>query len=161
MIFPPQVDIVEDHVNDALAKGAKAIVGGHRGEGAGHFFEPTVLVDVDHSMKIMQQETFGPTLPIMKVKDAEEAVRLANDTSYGLGGIGVQSGYRQGQGDRRARGLRGGVRQRRVHRNLAAMELPMGGVKESGAWATATPREASASTAPSGAPDHSATGAQA
>ena len=58
MIFPPQVDIVEDHVNDALAKGAKAIVGGHRGEGAGHFFEPTLLVDVDHSMKIMQQETF-------------------------------------------------------------------------------------------------------
>ena len=52
MTFPPQVDLVEDHVNDALSKGARALTGGHRGEqNGGHYFEPTVLVDVDHSMK--------------------------------------------------------------------------------------------------------------
>jgi acyl-CoA reductase-like NAD-dependent aldehyde dehydrogenase len=131
MIFPPQVDIVEDHVNDALAKGAKAIVGGHRGEGAGHFFQPTVLVDVDHSMKIMQQETFGPTLPIMKVKDAEEAVRLANDTSYGLGGSVFSRDTAKGRAIAE-RVDSGAVCVNDAVINLAATELPMGGVKESG-----------------------------
>ncbi len=82
--FPPQLEIVDEHVRDAVAKGAKVLVGGHRRQGDGRFFEPTVLVDVDHSMKCMQEETFGPTLPIMKVADAEEAVRLANDSTYGL-----------------------------------------------------------------------------
>ncbi len=82
--FPPQMDIIEDHVNDAVAKGARAVVGGHRKEGPGDFFEPTVLVDVDHTMKAMTEETFGPTLPIMKVRDAEEAIRLANESPYGL-----------------------------------------------------------------------------
>jgi acyl-CoA reductase-like NAD-dependent aldehyde dehydrogenase len=131
MTFPPQVHIVEDHVNDALQKGAKAIVGGHRRQGAGHFFEPTVLIDVDHSMKIMQQETFGPTLPIMKVKDAEEALRLANDTSYGLGGSVFSRDTTKG----RALAERvdsGAVCVNDACVNLAASELPMGGVKESG-----------------------------
>ena len=82
--FPPQLDTVEDHVRDAVAKGAKVLVGGHRRPGEGRFYEPTVLVDVDHSMKIMRDETFGPTLPIMKVSDVDEAVRLANDSDYGL-----------------------------------------------------------------------------
>ena len=57
---------------------------GHEGQG-GYWFEPTVLVDVDHTMECMREETFGPTLPIMKVADAEEAIRLANDSPYGLG----------------------------------------------------------------------------
>ncbi len=85
MTFPPQVDIVERHVEDAKAKGAKILVGGHRGKGKGYWFEPTVLVDVDHTMECMTEETFGPTLPIMKVADAEEAIRMANDSPYGLG----------------------------------------------------------------------------
>ena len=131
MIFPPQVDIVEDHVNDALAKGAKAITGGHRGEGPGHFFQPTLLVDVDHSMKIMQQETFGPTLPIMKVKDAEEAVRLANDTSYGLGGSVFSRDTAKGEAIAR-RVDSGAVCVNDACINASATELPMGGVKESG-----------------------------
>ena len=64
---------------------------------AGHFFEPTVLVDVDHTMKCMTEETFGPTLPIMKVRDDEEAVRLANDSPYGLGGVGLLARHRKGE----------------------------------------------------------------
>src|SRR5207244_931217 len=68
--FPPQLDTIKDHVTDAIQKGARVLTGGQQVPGAGRFFEPTVLVDVDHSMKIMTEETFGPTLPIMKVRDA-------------------------------------------------------------------------------------------
>lgn len=78
-----QVAIVRRHVDSAVEAGAKVLVGGHR-TGAGAFFEPTVLVDVDHSMACMQEETFGPIIPVMKVADADEAVRLANDSPYGL-----------------------------------------------------------------------------
>jgi acyl-CoA reductase-like NAD-dependent aldehyde dehydrogenase len=131
MTFPPQVDIVEEHVNDALAKGAKAIVGGHRGQGPGHFFQPTVLVDVDHSMKIMTEETFGPTLPIMKVKDAEEAVRLANDSAYGLGGSVISKDTARGEQIAR-RVQSGAVCVNDAIINYAALELPMGGAKASG-----------------------------
>jgi acyl-CoA reductase-like NAD-dependent aldehyde dehydrogenase len=70
VIFPPQLDIVEEHVRDAVEKGAKVLTGGHARAGRGRYFEPTVLVDVDHSMKCMQEETFGPTLPIMKIANA-------------------------------------------------------------------------------------------
>jgi acyl-CoA reductase-like NAD-dependent aldehyde dehydrogenase len=64
-INPPQADIVEAHVNDAVKKGARVLAGGKRVQGEGTFFEPTVLADVDHSMSCMTEETFGPTLPIM------------------------------------------------------------------------------------------------
>src|SRR5207245_860838 len=70
--FPPQLDTIKDHVADAIQKGARVLAGGHEVQGAGRFYEPTVLVDVDHTMKIMTEETFGPTLPIMKVRDTEE-----------------------------------------------------------------------------------------
>jgi acyl-CoA reductase-like NAD-dependent aldehyde dehydrogenase len=131
MTFPPQVDLVEDHVADALAKGARALTGGHRGTGDGHYFEPTVLVDVDHSMKIMQEETFGPTLPIMKVRDAEEAVRLANDSPYGLAGSVFSKDTEKGEKIAR-RVEAGAVCVNDAIINFAALELPMGGVKASG-----------------------------
>ena len=86
MTSPNQTAIVEDHVDDALANGARALTGGKRVDGPGDYFEPTVLVDVDHSMKVMRDETFGPVVGVMKVRDAEEALRLANDTRYGLSG---------------------------------------------------------------------------
>ena len=79
-----QLAIVERHVSEALANGAHALVGGKCTDVPGAFFEPTVLVDVDQSMSCMREETFGPTLPVMKVQDVEEAIRLANDSSYGL-----------------------------------------------------------------------------
>ncbi len=84
LIAPFQVETVESHVRDARDRGARVLLGGRRIEGSGHFFEPTVIVDVDHEMQVMRSETFGPVLPIMKVADEEEAIRWANDSDYGL-----------------------------------------------------------------------------
>jgi succinate-semialdehyde dehydrogenase/glutarate-semialdehyde dehydrogenase len=84
MTMERQRAIVEAHVADAVARGARVLTGGARPEGPGYFYPPTVLVDVDHSMRIMREETFGPVLPIMKVKSLDDAVRLANDSEYGL-----------------------------------------------------------------------------
>jgi acyl-CoA reductase-like NAD-dependent aldehyde dehydrogenase len=80
----PQLDVLEAQVKDAVKKGAKAIVGGKRVKGKGHWFEPTVLVGVDHTMDVMRAESFGPVIGIMAVKDDAEAVALMNDTEYGL-----------------------------------------------------------------------------
>lgn len=78
---------IEEQIADALAKGARVLFGGQRRPDLGPlFFEPTILVDVDHTMQVMQEETFGPLIPIMRVADADEAVRLANDSEYGLSG---------------------------------------------------------------------------
>lgn len=79
-----QIDIVDGHVRDAVAKGARILTGGQRIDRPGQWYAPTVLVDVDHSMQVMTEESFGPLLPIMKVADADEAIRLANDSAYGL-----------------------------------------------------------------------------
>ncbi len=82
---PARLDVIEEQVRDAVDKGARALTGGRRNPGfEGYFYEPTVLVDVNHAMTIMREETFGPTLPIQVVKDEEEAVRLANDSTYRL-----------------------------------------------------------------------------
>jgi acyl-CoA reductase-like NAD-dependent aldehyde dehydrogenase len=129
--FPPQAEIIERHVQDAIGKGAKAVVGGHRGAGPGRFFEPTVLVDVDHTMEAMTEETFGPTMPIMRVADAEEAIRLANDSPYGLGGSVFTKDV--GRGEAVARRMQAGaVNVNDTMINFAALELPMGGWKASG-----------------------------
>jgi acyl-CoA reductase-like NAD-dependent aldehyde dehydrogenase len=131
MTSPRQTAIVEDHVEDALASGARALTGGGRVDGPGDYFEPTVLVDVDHDMAIMREETFGPTLPIMKVADADEAVRLANDSPYGLG-ASVYSGD-AARGEAIARRLESGsVCVNDALLNYYALELPMGGAKASG-----------------------------
>jgi acyl-CoA reductase-like NAD-dependent aldehyde dehydrogenase len=82
-----QLKIIAAQVEDAVRRGAKVLTGGKRNATLpGFYYEPTVLVDVDHSMAIMTEETFGPVIPIMKVEDADEALRLANDSRYGLGG---------------------------------------------------------------------------
>ncbi|MBV9838006.1 MAG: aldehyde dehydrogenase family protein [Solirubrobacterales bacterium] len=126
-----QLEIVDEHVRDAVAKGARVLTGGHRRPGPGHFYEPTVLVDVDHSMKIMREETFGPTLPIMRIPDAEEGVRLANDSSYGLQASVWTSDI--GRGETLARTLEAGVVcVNDAQINYSALNLPMGGWKASG-----------------------------
>jgi succinate-semialdehyde dehydrogenase/glutarate-semialdehyde dehydrogenase len=76
--------VVEEHVEDAVARGAKVLVGGARAPGPGWFYPPTVLTGVDHGMRIMRDETFGPVLPIMTVASVDEALALANDSDYGL-----------------------------------------------------------------------------
>jgi acyl-CoA reductase-like NAD-dependent aldehyde dehydrogenase len=130
MTSPNQIGVVEDHVDDALASGARALTGGKRLPGPGDYFEPTVLVDVDHSMKVMREETFGPVVGVMKVRDEEEAVRLANDSRYGL------SGSVFGERDHAERVARrvecGAVNVNDVLINYFASDVPMGGWKESG-----------------------------
>jgi acyl-CoA reductase-like NAD-dependent aldehyde dehydrogenase len=130
-INPPQVEIVEAHVKDAVDKGARVLAGGHRGTGTGTFFEPTVLADVDHTMDCMRDETFGPTLPIMKVADAEEAVRLANDSLYGLQASVYTKDLAKGEAVAR-RIQAGAVVVNDSNANYLALEAPMGGWKTSG-----------------------------
>ena len=131
MIYPPQIEIVDAHVRDAVAKGARVLTGGRVAPGPGMFYEPTVLVDVDHTMEAMTEETFGPTLPVMKVADAEEAIRLANDSPYGLGaGVFSKDVARAEAVARRVES--GAVVVNDAMLNYSALELPMGGWKASG-----------------------------
>jgi succinate-semialdehyde dehydrogenase/glutarate-semialdehyde dehydrogenase len=123
--------VVEAHVADAVAKGARVLVGGARPDGPGLFLPPTVLVDVDHTMDVMREETFGPVLPVMVVGSLDEAIRLANDSPYGL----TASGWTRSE-----------ETARRLHRDLVAATVtindhassyvepaaPWGGVRASG-----------------------------
>lgn len=85
LIFERQADIIGSHLEDALAKGAKIETGGEiRDLDGGLWIEPTVLSNVDHGMRVMREETFGPVMPVMAFDREEEAVRLANDSDYGL-----------------------------------------------------------------------------
>ena len=85
MTSEAQLKKVTAQVEQAIAGGAKVLTGGRRNPALpGYYYEPTVLIDIDHSMNIMTEETFGPIIPVMKVNDAEEALRLANDSRYGL-----------------------------------------------------------------------------
>ena len=75
---------VEEHVADALAKGARVVTGGRRHALGGLFYEPTILADVDTSMKVTREETFGPVAPLFRFTDEAQAIRMANDTEFGL-----------------------------------------------------------------------------
>lgn len=130
MATESQLQIVERHVDDALAHGARALTGGRR-KPDGLFYEPTVLTDVDHSMLCMRDETFGPTLPVMRVSDEEEAIRLANDSPYGLAASVFSRDSERA--DRVARRLEAGAVN--INSVLTAMMLlvvPSGGWKSSG-----------------------------
>ena len=120
-------------MRSALDAGARALTGGNPGA-TGTFFEPTVLVDVDHSMACMTEETFGPTIPVMKVADAEEAIRLANDSPYGLSATiwtgDVSRGIKIAQ-----RIDAGAVNVNDSFVNLFAFPMPHGGWKDSGVGA--------------------------
>jgi acyl-CoA reductase-like NAD-dependent aldehyde dehydrogenase len=79
-----QLSVLETQIADAINKGAAVITGGHKLKHRGYYFEPTVLTNVDHTMSVMKEESFGPVIGIMKVKSDDEAIRLMRDTEYGL-----------------------------------------------------------------------------
>lgn len=132
MTFPKQIETVESHVEDARSRGAQILTGGRRNPDLpGRFYEPTVLAAVDHSMKIMTDETFGPVLPIMRVRDAGEALRLANDTIYGLN-ASVWTRDKD-KGERIAAQVQAGMTcVNDVLVGFGVSDAPSGGLKESG-----------------------------
>lgn len=129
MVTTAQIDIVAEHVADAVAKGARVLTGGKRA--GGNCFEPTVLIDVDHSMRCMQEETFGPTLAIMRVADEDEAIAMANDSEFGLSSsLWTRD---QSRAERLSRRIEAGSVS--VNNAVVAtfqMPVPMGGWKNSG-----------------------------
>lgn len=132
MIHERQLRIVESHVEDAKARGARVLSGGARFPELGkNFYRPTVLADVTHDMRIMREETFGPVLPIMPFDCDEEAVRLANDSEYGLAAsVWTRDSER---GERLARKIHAGtVMVNDVISCFGISEAPHGGVKSSG-----------------------------
>ena len=130
MTSPNQTGIVEDQVDEAVHDGARTLTGGSRRGGEGDYFEPTVLVDVDHSMRVMRDETFGPVVGVMPVADEDEAVRLANDTRYGLSATVFGPRRRAEAVARRIEC--GAVNVNDVLFNALTPGVPMGGWKESG-----------------------------
>ncbi len=120
---------VEEHISDALSKGARVVIGGKRHARGGRFFEPTVLADVTPAMLVAQEETFGPVAPLFRFTTEEEAITLANDTPFGLAAYFY--GRDIGRVWRVAEGLESGMVG--VNTGIISTEVaPFGGVKESG-----------------------------
>lgn len=126
--FPHQMEVIEQHMADALAKGAHVLAGGQR---HGAFYEPTVLVNVTHDMLLMQEETFGPIMPIMRAADEADAIRLANDSPFGLS-ASVWSRDLE-RATRVAEQLQtGSVIINDTIAHFGVSQVPFGGVKQSG-----------------------------
>jgi succinate-semialdehyde dehydrogenase/glutarate-semialdehyde dehydrogenase len=126
--MPKQIDIIREHIEDALARGARAVLGGADAVKP-PYVSPTVLVDVPDDAAGIREETFGPTLTITKVADADEALRKANDTAYGLGG----SVFGKRNAVRIARQLRSGmVAVNSTITFVGVGSLPFGGTGDSG-----------------------------
>lgn len=125
-----QMDRLQRQLEDARSKGARIATGGRPLPGPGRHFEPTVVADTDHSMAVMREEIFGPVMPVMKVADTEEAIRLANDSPYGLAASVFTE---RGRGEELVRRLRAGmVSLNDVLYHGAAAGLPFGGMGDSG-----------------------------
>jgi acyl-CoA reductase-like NAD-dependent aldehyde dehydrogenase len=131
MSWERQVDHVENIVEQAVASGAKVQTGGARGPAGGLFFQPTVLTDCTQDMDVMRKEIFGPVIPIMRVRDEEEAIRLANDSHLGL--LAYVFTRDKERGKRIAERVEAGtVMINDVLNTYACPETPWGGVKQSG-----------------------------
>ena len=130
--FPPQMDTAERQIGDALARGAHVVVGGEgRRAGNGQFFSPTLLAGVSPEMAVARDETFGPVLPILRVRDAEEALRLVNESPTGLSGSVWTADVARGR-ELARRMVAGSVCINDVLMNYFVVEAPLGGVKASG-----------------------------
>ncbi len=128
MTLPTQVDVVRRHIDDALSRGATAVVGGRDAVGE-RFIQPTVLTDVPEDSSAITEETFGPTVTVNKVRDMDEAVELANATSYGLG----STVFSRSRGAELASRLRSGMTAVNGVISFAGIPaLPFGGVGDSG-----------------------------
>jgi succinate-semialdehyde dehydrogenase / glutarate-semialdehyde dehydrogenase len=126
--MPSQIDIIRRHIEDAIARGGRAVVGGVDAV-APPYVKPTILVDVPEDALAVQEETFGPTLTVTRVRDGDEGVRLANASKYGLGG----SVFSRRRGLLLARELRSGMTSVNSALTFAGMpSLPFGGTGESG-----------------------------
>nr|WP_133694171.1 MULTISPECIES: aldehyde dehydrogenase family protein [unclassified Mycolicibacterium] len=128
---PDQLAIIERHVADAVAKGAAVAAGGGTLEGTGLFHQPTVLLDVDETMACMVEETFGPTLPIVKVADADEALRRANESEFGLAASVFTKNHARGRLIAE-RIDSGSVNVNNVMTNVFQLPVPFGGRRNSG-----------------------------
>ena len=122
-------DVLADQLQDAVDRGAKVAVGGNGHDGKGYFFEPTVIEDAPHDSRVVREETLGPLLPVFKVNDVDEAIRLANDSAYGLGSSVYT--YNVKWIHRAAQEIEAGMTWvNQLHYGYD--ELPFGGVKDSG-----------------------------
>lgn len=132
IFWQKQLEIIENQVQQAVKKGAKVLVGGKRNKNLkGLYYEPTVMVNVNHGMDLMSKETFGPIIPIVVVKDEDEAIRMCNDSDYGLGAT-VWS-----QDNDKAYAIAQRIQSGSVCINdmcmtYGALEVPFGGIKDSG-----------------------------
>jgi succinate-semialdehyde dehydrogenase/glutarate-semialdehyde dehydrogenase len=122
-------DLLADQLQDAVDRGAKVAVGGNGQNGKGYFFEPTVIENAPHDSRVVREETFGPLLPVFKVNDVDEAIRLANDSPYGLGSSVYTHNVKWIH--RAAQEIEAGMTWvNQLH--FGYDELPFGGVKDSG-----------------------------
>ncbi|MBT3307835.1 MAG: NAD-dependent succinate-semialdehyde dehydrogenase, partial [Alphaproteobacteria bacterium] len=120
---------IEDHIADALAKGARVVVGGGRHELGGNFFQPTIVADVTPEMKVAREETFGPMAPIFRFESEAQAIQMANDTEFGLAAYFYASDI--GRIWRVSEGVEYGIVG--INTGVISTEVaPFGGVKESG-----------------------------
>ncbi len=132
MFWPRQLEIVERHVDEAKARGAQVLVGGRRNPALkGLFYEPTVMTGVSDDMALMREETFGPVLPIVRVRDVEEAIARANDSAYGLGANVWTRDVKRGR-EIAMRIDSGSVCINDMTMTYGAAEAPFGGRKDSG-----------------------------
>ena len=129
LINAAAIDKIEEHIEDAVKKGAKIMLGGKRHKLGGNFFEPTVLTGVTQAMKVAREETFGPVAPLFRFKTEEEAIKLANDTEFGLAAYfyarDIGRVWRVGEAlEYGIVGINEGI--------ISSEVVPFGGVKESG-----------------------------
>ncbi len=129
LINAAAVEKVEEHIADAIAKGAKVVLGGKRHKLGGNFFEPTVMTDVTQSMKVAREETFGPVAPLFRFKTEDEVIAMANDTEFGLAAYfysrDIGRVWRVGEAlDYGIVGINEGI--------ISSEMVPFGGYKESG-----------------------------